>query len=1744
MDTNCLFVAKSYTVFFDIQEKDQESIITMIKECSKIRYPTILPAGYFDLFNQENKFSPTFYTKYFQQGSLEDLLKKNDPTILTDTNKFIILLGISLAMNHLHHRNIIHGNLKASNILLDENLYPKIIDFNFFTQSDDKSTIYYDIFCFGHLCYEIFTSKRSPIQISELENRYLLDLIMSCISENLTDRPTFSELLCLLNDSTYLFKDLDSNKVIEFLNLFKDDYEADVWKIYFLNKMKDKIKNENDLSLLENAAENGCTNAMIKLADVIINDDKNRALEYYKRAIDKGDRNAMYRYYENDEDENNIYLKKAADCGHFDALECYICELKDETSKTEPYIKRLADRGHLEYILSYISINEPKDINQAVKYIYKAIEANEQEGIKKCKRVLFGDYNNEYKEKVAKVLQTVADKGNINVMIAYADCLLNDKQNDFYDKEEGLKYYKKAIEKGSIKAMYNYATKIEDENIDEAIKYYQIGIEKGDPSSMVRYSNLLLEGEKVPDDKVRSIELLKMAIDHGDAESMYLYAQMLYEGKELPADINEAAKYYRMAAVKEHYKAKRKYSQMVLSHEIEVDDNEFYNSAYAGYLIDMPQALFEFGKLVIKGKCFWLTAEGGKELIKKAASMGYPEALSYVQFENAKYNNNEFKRFDQEAKQYKQILLDYKEDNSNVFVDKNFLPMDNWVRVDELYEAPLFQVDLIDVDFVKQGKIGDCYFISALSRVAHQPYLIKELFNHSYPDKILGKVKNSINIKCGAVVVYFYAFGRRTPVLIDTLIPAVDNEPIFSCPKDKTKSPWFCLVEKAYAKLRGSYSTIVSGYFGQSMYSLFFYYNNYKKFQEIPDKKSIFEKIMKYQKKGFVIGISTSESDNNHVLKEKGLVKKHCYLLLKAREIDGKRFVCLHNPWCEKEWNGDYSRNSDLLTPEIKKVIDYNKAKKGTFWMIEKDFLKYFCSMDVSKPIHPQWTMKVIYDQLNFKNDISDLSKIKMFAFQVTEEIPADKEYRIHFLIEACEPFFYQNFGQISFSYFTVFSRENGNKISDKSIENKCILCSNKIQSFSRVFKGNEIITFCFIPKNWNGDSFLDLYANIFCSYKFKLYCVDDPEDPFPDSTNPGLVFENYTLSNPSISNQLTMDVLNKKIVFTFDSLPLCTNEDRNSYIAKIFQYHNKYIGSSFFVLKDDFEETASFLGSGSNGGVLKVKEKKTNEIYAAKIFNRQINIMSKEFFVEWQILQSLKYPSIVEFKGISDRDFNGDKKPVLIIEYCKEGSLYDFMQKVYQHYDESVRKEYRIKWNSTMKMINLIGIALGMKYLHNHDIIHRDLKFNNILLDDDLQPKICDFDHSKLLKFDANDHNSLNVGTLMYMAPEIQSSSTYSFPVDAYSFGVISYYIYTDQFPEKPIDDVQLKKLPRFVSKLLSKDPSERPTFDQIVDTFLRDKEGTWIEGADENEVKKYLHKFGRSLKFISHSISNVNLDIIRYLTEDDYPQIARHPKKSIVQIIQDESIPEYLRDLIETTENVFNTVNQSEYLEEDEVVNAFLFDLGIKFQCGDEMGIQKDYFYAIRYLRGAALLGNSYAVYALALIFLNFKGSDQLVFKMLSIAADLGVIDAYEMIGILYGIGKCVDKNIVMSSINFKIAADKGKVESMIHYARNLMQICLKQIDENEFKMQLEKAKVIINDMEEKSSFVYKEIRLVLEVIENEEAAAFVCEKYYIKAAEFGSEEAKQMLQEIDSFIQSNNDDYPTYFDELGLSPSLSVE
>ncbi|KAF8727655.1 hypothetical protein HU200_018887 [Digitaria exilis] len=146
-------------------------------------------------------------------------------------------------------------------------------------------------------------------------------------------------------------------------------------------------------------------------------------------------------------------------------------------------------------------------------------------------------------------------------------------------------------------------------------------------------------------------------------------------------------------------------------------------------------------------------------------------------------------------------------------------------------------------------------------------------------------------------------------------------------------------------------------------------------------------------------------------------------------------------------------------------------------------------------------------------------------------------------------------------------------------------------------------------------------------------------------------------------------------------------------------------------------------------------------------------------------VLAELQHKNLVRLQGFCLHR----EETLLVYEYIENGSLDNFL-----FVDDSGENE--LNWEQRYNII--LGIAKGTRYLHEESstrIIHRDLKANNILLEEDMDPKIADFGLAKLLGEDHTDTKTTRVvGTFGYMAPEYAIDGIVSAKIDIFSFGVL----------------------------------------------------------------------------------------------------------------------------------------------------------------------------------------------------------------------------------------------------------------------------------------------------------------------------------------------------------------------------------
>jgi hypothetical protein len=318
---------------------------------------------------------------------------------------------------------------------------------------------------------------------------------------------------------------------------------------------------------------------------------------------------------------------------------------------------------------------------------------------------------------------------------------------------------------------------------------------------------------------------------------------------------------------------------------------------------------------------------------------------------------------------YEKIVKRYKEENIQ-FEDKQFPPNDQslgpgclnrgvakWMRASEIEGTCLYR-EKIDARDVVQGALGDCYFLSAMSVLGDEN--VKNCIK--YLDE-----SDEQEAKCGAFWVRFYKYGEIEDIIIDDFFPVLGNgEFAFARGGPDGKELWPMILEKAYAKLNGSYNYIEAGKVQMALADMTGGVSEQIELRTIAGSQSQFwEKLKSLLAQGALMGAGSPEhAMGDRAINEYGIVQGHAYAVLGICEFDDYKLINLRNPHGNRgvEWNGDWSDDSDMWTQRAKSKCEYSDEADGIFWMDLDDFIDNYSYLYVCR-IMKEWESHEIEDE-------------------------------------------------------------------------------------------------------------------------------------------------------------------------------------------------------------------------------------------------------------------------------------------------------------------------------------------------------------------------------------------------------------------------------------------------------------------------------------------------------------------------------------------------------------------------------------------------------------------------------------------------------------------------------------------------------------------------------------------------------------------------------------------------------------
>ena len=303
-----------------------------------------------------------------------------------------------------------------------------------------------------------------------------------------------------------------------------------------------------------------------------------------------------------------------------------------------------------------------------------------------------------------------------------------------------------------------------------------------------------------------------------------------------------------------------------------------------------------------------------------------------------------------------------------------------WERIsDRPYYNTIYN-EKISHEQIEQGSLGDCYLISLLASISHFPELLigkKEkdtphvLYNYDFGD-------------IGYYEIMFFIDGEYKIVIIDDYIPFVKDKGIIIFANSSENYFWVNLVEKAYAKICGGYTSMdllsMEGNKNKECFDHFQVFTGFKckkyPFYDEKENKFILNKTKandvlkiieenlseKNNKKKFNTMITTGTPDENKgiYLEENYIPYQHSFSIFDFKKIkinknkDEMILLLLNNPWGRNVYNegiGPYClENINENSINLKPYIEYNlHSEDGCFWIDYESFLKNYISISVCK---------------------------------------------------------------------------------------------------------------------------------------------------------------------------------------------------------------------------------------------------------------------------------------------------------------------------------------------------------------------------------------------------------------------------------------------------------------------------------------------------------------------------------------------------------------------------------------------------------------------------------------------------------------------------------------------------------------------------------------------------------------------------------------------------------------------------
>uniref|UniRef100_A0A7N6FJ29 Calpain-3 n=1 Tax=Anabas testudineus TaxID=64144 RepID=A0A7N6FJ29_ANATE len=269
-----------------------------------------------------------------------------------------------------------------------------------------------------------------------------------------------------------------------------------------------------------------------------------------------------------------------------------------------------------------------------------------------------------------------------------------------------------------------------------------------------------------------------------------------------------------------------------------------------------------------------------------------------------------------------------------------------WKRPSEICENPQFIIDGANRTDICQGELGDCWLLAAIACLT---------LNEKLLYRVIPQDQSFTENYAGIFHFQFWRYGEWVDVVVDDRIPTCNKQLVFTKSFRKNEF-WSALLEKAYAKLHGSYEALKGGNTLEAMED---FTGGVTEFFELSDApKDLYTIMKKALERGSLMGCSIDalSASDMETRTEHGLVRGHAYSIIGLEECDEVakdsriRLIRLRNPWGWVLWKGPWNVNSKEWSTIS--TADRDNLKKQTveaseFWMSFDDFKRNFTKLEL-----------------------------------------------------------------------------------------------------------------------------------------------------------------------------------------------------------------------------------------------------------------------------------------------------------------------------------------------------------------------------------------------------------------------------------------------------------------------------------------------------------------------------------------------------------------------------------------------------------------------------------------------------------------------------------------------------------------------------------------------------------------------------------------------------------------------------